>query len=296
MSELVLKEEKRNFELTEEQKNIINTLKSDDKVIKINASAGSGKTAVLVELVKKIREKDTDSKILYVVFNRSMLEEAKKKFANYNVECQTTHGFALKRFSAIKDGEIEVIPSLDFNVFMELKNKPKYKKSWIRFKAINDLLNSYCLSYDDLETFKDNIYKKNNYGITEKISYTERDFFIDMYNYLVKNNLYTHGMYLKEYACFGKDSVKGYKYLLLDEAQDTNLMFYRILKRIKYEKLYAVGDNKQNIYSFLKTINVFDKLDGNSYPLSTSFRINNKTCELANRILKTHYTELMVII
>lgn len=155
-------------ELTQEQKDIINTLNNEEKIIKISAFAGCGKSSTLVEVVKEIRKTDKDSKILYVVFNRSMLEEAKEKFANLNVECQTTHGFALKRFSAIKNGEIEVIPALDFNMFMEMKNSKKYSKAWVRFKAVNELLNKFCLTYDDLDTFVANIYRKNSYEIQEK--------------------------------------------------------------------------------------------------------------------------------
>lgn len=279
------------YELTDEQQEIIKTLNTEDKIIKINAYAGCGKSSTLVEVVKEIRKNDKTSKILYVVFNRSMLEEAKEKFAGLNVECQTTHGFALKRFSALKDGEIQVIPALDFNIFMEMKNKKKYSKSWVRFKVINELFNEFCLTYDDLDTFCGNIYKQNNYNLTEKPSFTERDFFIDLYNYMVENNYYTHGMYLKEYACEGKDKITSYKYVLLDECQDCNLMFYRILKRMQYDKLYLVGDNYQNIYQFTKTINVFTKLEGITYNLSKSFRINDETCKLANRILAYHYKD-----
>lgn len=279
------------YELTEEQKNILNTVYDNSHIIKLNATAGSGKTSTLIELVKEIRKNDKDSKILYTVFNRSMFEESKKKFDSLglNVECQTTHGFALKRFSALKKGEIDVIPALDFNTFIELKNSNKYNKSWIRFKTINEIFNAYCLTYDDMDTFIKNIYIKGKYDIQCKISITERDFFKDLYEYMIENNLYTHGMYLKEYACNGKDKITSYKYVLLDEAQDCNLHFYRILKRMQYDKLYAVGDTAQNIYGFTRTVNIFDKLDGVTMPLSKSFRINDYGCDIANRVLAYHY-------
>lgn len=277
--------------LTDEQIKIINTLNTDEKIIKINAFAGCGKTSTMVEVVKEIRKIDKDSKILYVVFNRNMLEEAKEKFKDLNVECQTTHGFALKRFSAIKDGLVEVIPALDFNMFMELKNSQKYLKSWVRFKVINELLNKFCLTYDDLDTFIGNLYKTNNYDIQDKISLTERDFFVDLYNYMIEHGYYTHGMYLKSYACECADKIVSYKYIILDEMQDTNLFFYRILKRMRYDKLYAVGDIYQNIYQFAKTVNVFNKLEGNTYNLSKSFRINNEVGKLANDILSKHYKD-----
>lgn len=279
------------MELTQEQKDIVNTVYNDEKIIKINAYAGCGKSSTLVEVVKEIRKKDKTSKILYVVFNRSMLEEAKEKFAGLDVECQTTHGFALKRFSAMQDGEIEVVPALDFNIFIELKNSAKYAKSWVSFKTINELLQAYCLTYDDLDTFVGNIYKPNNYDLQVKVSLTERNFFVDLYNYMINNHIYTHGMYLKCYACEGRDKITSYKYVLLDECQDTNLHFYRILKRMQYDKLYCVGDTYQSIYQFCKIVNIFDKLDGVTFNLSQSFRINDMECELANNILQYHYKD-----
>lgn len=277
------------MELTKEQNEIIESLKNDEKIVKINAFAGCGKSSTLVEVVKEIRKTDKDSKILYVVFNRSMLQEAKEKFEGLNVECQTTHGFALKRFSALNDGDITVVPALDFNIFIELKNSPKYAKAWVNYKTINELLNKFCLTYDDLDTFISNLYKNNDYNIECKVSLTERNFFVDLYNYMIDSHIYTHGMYLKCYACEGMDKITSYKYVLLDECQDTNLMFYRILKRMRYDKLYCVGDNYQSIYQFCKIVNIFDKLDGVTYNLSQSFRINNAECDLANRILARHY-------
>lgn len=279
--------------LTDEQVKIIDTLNTDEKIIKINAFAGCGKSSTLVEVVKEIRKTDKDSKILYVVFNRSMLNEAKEKFAGLDVECQTTHGFALKRFSAIKDGEVNVVPALDFNTFIKLKNSKKYEKSWVNYKTINELLNAFCLTYDDLDTFVGSLYKTNSYNLDVKVSLTERDFFVDLYNYMLESHTYTHGMYLKSYACECSDRICGYKYVLLDECQDTNMFFYRILKRMKYDKLYCVGDNYQSIYQFCKIVNIFEKLEGNTYGLSQSFRINNQECKLANDILSKKYKDFV---
>lgn len=279
------------YELTDEQKAIIKTVHNDEKIIKINSVAGSGKSSTLLEIAKEIRKTDKDIKIYYFVFNKLMVEEAKKMFEGLDVQCFTTHSFALRRFTAINKNPIEVIPGLDFNIFMELKNNKKYCKKWIRFKTINELLNQFCLCFDNIDDFCINIYKKpKNYGITDRIVEVEIDFLKDIYNYMISNNIYTHGLYLKCYACDCKDKIST-PILLLDECQDTSLMFYGILKRMNYKKLYACGDVKQNIYQFCKTINIFNKIEGKTYPLSVSFRINNKACDLANRVLAHHYKD-----
>lgn len=279
------------IQLTKEQEDIINTLNSKDKVIKINAVAGSGKSFSLTQIAKKIREKDKNIPIYYFVFNKMMAEEADKKFKEEGLDvlCSTTHSFALKRITAILDGNINIIPALDFNIFMEIKNRPKYNKKWASFKNVKLLFDEYCLCYDKFEDFIDNInIHAKRAKIKGSISKSDIDILKDIYLYLKENNIFTHGSYLKSYACEYNDKIKA-PIILVDECQDTNLMFYRILKRMEFDKLYLVGDTKQNIYQFCRTINIFDKFEGKDLKLSKSFRINNYSCDLANRVIKKHY-------
>ena len=64
-----------------------------------------------------------------------------------------------------------------------------------------------------------------------------------------------------------------------------------VIKKIDYNKIYVVGDIFQAIYGFNRCINGFDKLDGKTYPLSTSFRFNDSICKLANDILDANFEE-----
>ena len=283
------------YKLTEEQQNIVNTVYNNEKVIKINAYAGSGKTSVLIDTVKEIRKIDKDCKILYLVFNKSMVEDSKKKFdsLDLNVECQTVHGWALKRFSLLSKDNIEIMPNIDYSDYSKVKlRQSKYKYS--KYKNVLEMFKEYGLTFDTLSTFchnmKSGFSKQSKYNL-EKLgirSY-EVDFFEELYKYFLKNNKYLHSMYLKEYACNTADKVKGYKYLLVDEFQDLNLWGMNIIKKIDYQKLYVVGDIFQAIYGFNRCINGFDKLEGKTYPLSTSFRFNDKICKLANDILDVNF-------
>ena len=144
------------MELTQEQKNILETVSNSvDKEIKVDSVAGSGKSFILVEVAKKYQELNPSAKMMYFVFNRLMLEEAKERFrkAGVNIECFTTHSFALRRFKAIKKIDFEPISDLDFKTFMEIKNKKDFSKKWINFKNIKELFNQYCLTYDNLDIF-----------------------------------------------------------------------------------------------------------------------------------------------
>lgn len=83
---------KLNMELTPEQYEIINSTGD----IKINAVAGSGKTTTIIEYA---RTRPKSSKILYLAFNKSVKEEAKKRFRDKgieNVEVETAHSLAYK--------------------------------------------------------------------------------------------------------------------------------------------------------------------------------------------------------
>jgi adenylate kinase len=80
------------MELTKEQCDIINSTGD----IKINAVAGSGKTTTVIEYAKA---RPRTSKILYLAFNRTVREEAAKKFAGKglsNVKAETAHSLAYK--------------------------------------------------------------------------------------------------------------------------------------------------------------------------------------------------------
>jgi len=282
------------FKLTEEQQAIVDSLYTDNDVVKINAYAGTGKTSSLIELVKEIRKKDQKCSILYLVFNKGMVQDSKNKFdaLDLNVDCYTTHSFSLRRFMAVKQEQINIKASIDFNLFMKIKNKPEYKSTWITYKDIVELFNAYCLTFDNLDTFtKLVVLSGDKYNIKSSVSEKTAQVFKEMYKSMIKNNEYLHNMYLKEYSCECKDKIRGYKYILLDEAQDLNPFVLNIINRTVREKLYIVGDIRQKIYSFNGAVNSMAKYDGLDLTLSTSFRFNDEVCKLANELLDFRYND-----
>lgn len=76
---------------TKEQEEIISSVKNSHK-LKINAGAGCAKTTTL-----RLIAEDNAVKSLYLVFNKKMEEEARKKFPSW-VEVRTTHSLAYREF------------------------------------------------------------------------------------------------------------------------------------------------------------------------------------------------------
>src|SRR5687767_6002987 len=80
------------MELTAEQLAILGSTGN----IKINAVAGSGKTTTVIEYA---RSRPSDSRILYLAFNKTVKEEAKTRFARKgltNVQVETAHSLAYR--------------------------------------------------------------------------------------------------------------------------------------------------------------------------------------------------------
>ncbi|MGO9014691.1 MAG: DEAD/DEAH box helicase family protein [Dissulfurispiraceae bacterium] len=69
--------------LTLQQRGIIDSVGKDNR-IKINAFAGTGKTSTLIEIARAY----PGIKFLYLAFNKSIADEAKKKFPR-NVDVMT---------------------------------------------------------------------------------------------------------------------------------------------------------------------------------------------------------------
>lgn len=95
---------------TNEQQNILN---ARGRIVKINARAGTGKTATLLMLAQA----NPGKRVLYLVFNSRNRQEAKGKFPD-NVDIHTIHSFALSSLGSNFDGFDAVRPSRYLNNFI----------------------------------------------------------------------------------------------------------------------------------------------------------------------------------
>ncbi|MDY6465327.1 MAG: DEAD/DEAH box helicase family protein, partial [Succinivibrio dextrinosolvens] len=170
------------FVLTDEQQKIIEKcreLKSGES-LKIDACAGSGKTATLIEIARAIPQ----AHFLYLAFNKAIVENAKTRFPP-NVTIRTTHSLA---YSQIISGSREKYTvKAGLNIF---DLEPIFKIRRDLYKDLSLAIRkfySWCQS--DVRIFPD--------SNTEKI-------FQAMESHLIPA---THDWYLKKYRFF-RESVE----------------------------------------------------------------------------------------
>ncbi len=90
-----------------------------------------------------------------------------------------------------------------------------------------------------------------------------------------------------------------FRYIHVDEFQDTNTVQYNIVKILaaRHRNIFIVGDEDQSIYGwrgadFANIFNFTKDYDAKVYKLEQNYRSTKKIIELANRIIKNNTTRL----
>ncbi|MEM4484110.1 MAG: UvrD-helicase domain-containing protein, partial [Candidatus Methanomethylicia archaeon] len=301
----------KDITITEELSDILSSVKHKNLVI--NAYAGTGKTTTL----KMIAESNPKKKILYLVFNKAMEVEAKKKFGK-NVSITTVHSLAYRHMSYKLDlsNKLGNISVYDIKNYLNID----YFEAKIVWILLNIYLQSDIFDIDenliDLATRDRRIlhaFLYSRFGsvlISKSVSISSL-----LYKYMIENDLIgnvkavwdaigrylpiTHDYYLKRFQLdlvTGKVKVKNYDYIFLDEAQDSNEVTYSIFKNINSESIkVAVGDQFQNIYGFRGSMNIMDMLEKEDNfekkYLSISYRFTNDIANMLNKKIK-YYTNI----
>lgn len=255
--------------------------------IKINAVAGAGKTTTLVGYAQKRPQ----SKILYLGFNKTVRDEAKKKFAHLgNVTCETAHSLAYRHITKLG---YRLGDNLTSTKVIEYRNLPTSKDVYVLAFHIIKAFSCYCNS--DKRSMKEIDFEFSLDSEAKAFFSKHRDTIIFHTSKLLAamNNReipMTHDFYLKKFQTLSPKLE--YDYILFDEGQDSSNVMLDIFKNQNGTKV-IVGDTHQQIYSWRYAVNSLDKLDYKSYHLNTSFRFDNNIAKLAKSILdcKNHIPE-----
>lgn len=258
----------------------------------INAVAGSGKTTTLINLLERV---PATSRVLFLAFNKSIVEELKIKTSRFsNVDVKTLHSLgwsALRRQFTIEDINNSkyrqyVSEQLKSGAYTPTRELSLEEKTEYRSNVL-DLIDlarvNLCQSAEEVV------------GVARKHGL----FFHDNEVQLALNAIvwgrsegglatvdFTDMVYL---PCYFKE-LRFFKYdlVLIDECQDLNAAQRTLfLKTIKWSgRFVAVGDPRQAIYGFagadVASFNLLKSLPNTmELPLSVCYRCDRKIIELA---------------
>lgn len=257
----------------EQRKAIIN----DEWNTLILAGAGCGKTLTMVgKVLYLLNQGIKPNEILVISFTNASVKSFINKISKYstNIDVYTFHKLSL---NIIENKNIKVRISKD-NLLDDIICK--YNINLNDKKLVNTFIHQFKNKNLQLSKFDNYLNKlKNNKEKYELVKIIKK-IYIEYNDYLIKKELIDFddmiNMALK--LVDNNSFVKKYKYVLVDEYQDTSLIKFELLKKIleiSNSKLIAVGDDWQSIYRFtgceLKIFLDFKK----NLPYSNIISINN---------------------
>lgn len=262
-----------------QRKIVLNTSNS----LLVVAGAGSGKTLTIIGKIKYLIEKENikSQDILCISFTNATVDNLKKK-VGYPIDCFTFHKLSLTllndfnyNFRIANDNMLDYITGEFILSFISILNLQNMLEAYL--KHIFNLHISYT---DIVENDKYFLFIKNQLKTFIKQIKTNgltHDNFLSIWNISSKYDKYFLLLMFNLYLVYeeelksinaidfddmiqlANDLVKNgkikrkYKYIIIDEYQDTSLIRFKLIKSIvevTSSKLMCVGDDYQSIYGF----------------------------------------------
>lgn len=278
------------FKPTPEQSDCVEKF-STGKKLRINAYAGCGKTTVLKQI-----SRSTSRRGLYVCFNKSIADEAKKAFPP-SVACSTMHSLAYRAMARKYQGskltgtinggylasklgltsrlvgpDISLTPrGVGYLIASALKRWQSSGRAELADYDVPLEGRLECIAAPDARSLQSDIASRAR-NLWERM--------VDKNDELPLG----HDGYLKLWA-LGRPTLDG-DFILLDEAQDTNGVVMELMRH-QSAQLVCVGDRHQQIYEWRGARNAMVELPTDlESRLSTSFRFGTTVAGYASGILE----------
>lgn len=288
----------------------------------IEASAGSGKTRVLTERVKKLLE-DNSTKVLAITFTNKASEELKErleldKLKNKNAFVGTFHSFCQSilesRFKLLgfqkmphifedESDRIEIVEEAiksvpyftDIYDNLESKDKAGYKSKVLSFisSVKRELAEPEDLITEEGEEHLLLLYNEYQDILKSNNALDFDDLILFVYK-LLSNNEAVQNLYSKSY-----------NYIFIDEGQDLNKAQYYLLKTLcgdQIKNVMIVGDPNQSIYAFngsapkyMQTFFV-DDFKAQKITLDENYRCSKQIIDAANKLMQLNVEAVNYVI
>ena len=281
----------------------IEAVKHNEGPCLVLAGAGSGKTKVLTNRIAYLIENGVrDYNILAITFTNKAAKEMRDRVYNLIGDVSsfigTFHSLGLRiirencgylnlpsNFSIIdSDDVLTVIKKILKDMNLDTK---QYSPSYIRNRI--SFIKNQMLSDMELDKFFntpiDKIVVDVYYKYNERLNASAAVDFDDLL--LMPVRLFEHNKEILEHY------QEKYKYILIDEYQDTNPVQYKLSKLLasKYKNIFVVGDMNQSIYAFRQAdyhnIVNFEKdyANAKTIKLEHNYRSTNNILNAANDVI-----------
>lgn len=265
-------------------------IKNRSKNLLVVAGAGSGKTLTIIYKIKSLINKGIrPEEILCVTFTKAAAQslqiKLKKEDIYLNVKTFHSLGYQIIKTThyktIVKENILDDIIMNHLNKYSNLNyliNAPFLEFGHGNSKLIKNCIlknTSYIKCFKDtIKTFI-NLFKSNNYNLDSFKTFFKinnetnyiikqkrhnaflklvRQIYISYEDYLKRTNqIDFHDMINKATNIINKEGMYPYKYIIIDEYQDTSLNKCVLIKAIQNKtnaSLIAVGDDWQSIYRF----------------------------------------------
>ena len=286
----------------------IEAVKTIDGPVLVMAGAGSGKTKVLTTRIAYLIEEGIPSyNILAITFTNKAAAEMRDRVSNLIGDVSsfigTFHSLGVRIIRENHDilglpNNFTIIDSDDTNTIikkllkeMNLDSK-QYSPSYVRNRI--SFIKNQMLTDGELDrlfnTPMDKVVVEVYHRYNNKLKTSASVDFDDLL--LLPVNLFKEHKDILEYY---QDK---YRYILIDEYQDTNPVQYKLSVMLsnKYKNIFVVGDMNQSIYAFrqadFRNISNFEKdfKGAKVIKLEHNYRSTNNILSAANEVIK-HNTE-----
>ena len=307
--------------------NFLNELNDSQKVAAAHmygaamviAGAGSGKTRVLTYRIAHMMENGIDPfNILALTFTNKAANEMTERIGNIagmheakNITMGTFHSVFSKilRFNADRIG----FPT-NFTIY-DTQDSKSLIKDIIKGFNLDDKTYKPSQVFGRISTAKNNLISPEDYAQNSEIlledKQTRRPELSRIYtSYMNRcqrsgamdfdDLLYYTNVLLRDFPDVLHYYQHKFKYILVDEYQDTNYAQYLIIKKLAaaYENICVVGDDAQSIYSFrganIENILNFKKdyPEFSLFKLEQNYRSTKNIVEAANSVIKNNKDQI----
>jgi len=307
-----------NIKLSEKQQAVVNL---DNGAHLIMASAGSGKTRVLTERVKRLVNQ-AKGKILAITFTNKAAEELKERLV---MNGQIREKVLVGTFHSFCQSILELrFKMLGFSTMPHV-----FEDTADRIELIEQAIQQVPYFediYNQLETKKRSEYK---YSVLEFISMVKRELvspedivsggneeFLLLYevyqDLLLSNNAidFDDIILLVYKLLINNESVanlyrKSYEYVCIDEAQDLNKAQYFLIKALLGDinrNIMMVGDPNQSIFAFNGSSPDYmqkyfvEELNAKVHYLTDNYRCSRKVIDASNKLMGLDTTPVNYVI